>query len=81
MDVGDTREFVLICVMDNGLVSFEDRREDNYNFDSKWMWLDERPVDGLESVEIRLIDRKTKVAKTFMFRVWYDGGHFKVAPR
>ena len=81
MEVGDTRELVLICVKDTGLVSFEDRREGNHKFDARWTWLDDRAVDGLESVEIRLIDRKTRIAATFKLRIWYQGGHFNCAVR
>jgi hypothetical protein len=91
MEVGDTRELVLICVMDTGLVSFEDRREGtaasnamgalDHKFDARWTWLDDRAVDGLESVEIKLIDRKTRIAATFKLRIWYQGGHFNCAVR
>ena len=78
MDVGDTRELVLICVIDGGLFSFDDRREGNHDFHSEWSWLDARPVDSLESVRIRLIDKITGAVGTFSFRIWYEGGHFNV---
>jgi hypothetical protein len=80
MDVGDTRELVLICAMEGKLLTFDDRREANHSFYSEWSWLHSRPVDGLESVEIRLIDQRTGATRTFTFRILYDGSHFNCAP-
>jgi hypothetical protein len=76
MDVGDTRELVIICVSDGTLSSFDDRRQGSHTFHSEWSWLDERPVDGLEAVEIRIIDRRTGASQEFALRIGYDGGHF-----
>jgi hypothetical protein len=74
MEVGDTRELVLICVMDGKLFSFDDRRELNHDFQSPWSWLDDnRIVDGLENVEVRLIDRRVGATQTFKFRIWRTG--------
>jgi hypothetical protein len=79
MDVGDTCELVLICVMDNSLSSFDDRRVLDHDFRSEWSWVHGRDVDGLEMVEVRVIEKRTGASETFKFRIGTKAGHFTVA--
>jgi len=78
MEVGDTRELMLIAVMDGKLSGFDDRREENHDYDSEWSWLADREIDDLASVEVRLIDRRTAATRKFSFQIKYDGKHFDV---
>ena len=80
MGTGDTRELLLMCVMDDGsLESFEDRREGSHQFQDEFSYIDIGCVDGLEVVEITLIDRNSQAILNCKFRVWRDGIRFCVA--
>jgi len=79
MDAGDTRELLLIAVMDGKLFGFDDRRETNHDYDPEWSWLADRHVNDLESVEIRLVDRHTAATRKFTLEIHYDGEHFAVS--
>ena len=78
MEIGDTRELVLICQLEDKLLSIDDRRESNHHFHSEWSWMDTRPVDGLEIAEIRLIETQSGATKTFNFHIGCTDGGFEV---
>ena len=80
MGIGDTRELLLLCVMDDGsLVAFEDRREGNHQFYDQFSYIDPGGVDGLETVEVTVIDKNTQATLNRTFRVWRDGARFCAA--
>jgi pyrimidine deaminase RibD-like protein len=79
MEVGDTRELVLISVMDGKLVAFEDRREENHSFHDEFSYIEDGDVSGLEMVEVTLIDKKTQTTLNCKFRVWREGARFCVS--
>jgi hypothetical protein len=82
MGVGDTRELLVVCAMnDKNLVGFEDRREGNHQFYDQFSYLDDGSVDGLEIVEITVIDKNTQATLRCKFRVWREGARFCVARR
>jgi hypothetical protein len=72
--IGDTQELVLICDLEDKLVSFEDRRDAGHQFYDQFSYIDDGTVDGLEIVEISLIDKRTQASLNCKFRVWRDGG-------
>lgn len=79
MGIGDTRELVLMCAMDDGsLVAFEDRREANHQFYDNFSYIDDACVDGLEMVEITLIDKNTQATLNHKLRIWCEGARFCV---
>jgi hypothetical protein len=81
MGIGDTRELVVLCVnSDRKLCAFSDRRSVGHGFHSAWSWFDTHIVEGMESVEIRILDQKTGTVKKFVRRVSFDGEQFQIGP-
>jgi len=78
--IGDTRELVLMCVVNGRLVTFEDRRGDN-RFHRGFSYFESSDVDEMEMVEVTLIDQTTQVSLNRKFRVWRDGVRFCLAER
>jgi hypothetical protein len=78
--VGDTRELVLICVLGEKLVTFEDRRIDSRDFyGEKFSYIHNGDVDGYERVDITLIDQNTQANVTIKLKVWREGDSFCTA--
>jgi hypothetical protein len=73
---GDTCELVLICVIENQLLTFEDRRTPGRSFSSEYSYLGEGSVQGLELVEIMLVDQNTQASLHCKFKIWRDGARF-----
>lgn len=78
--IGDTQELVLICAVDNQLLTFEDRRSGNHNFHKDFSYLQHSEIEGLEIVDITLIDKDTQSVLRRKFKVWRQGARFCVAP-
>lgn len=78
MEVGDTRE-LLICIAGDNLLALDDPRDINHGYHEEGAWIDIRNTNGLEFVEIRLVDRRTATTQTFNFRIWRAGIRFNVA--
>jgi hypothetical protein len=75
--IGDTRELLLMCALDDRLVTLEDRRTDNRDFyEEPFSWLQDYAVDGYESVEITFIDQNTQASLVVKLRVWRNGANF-----
>ena len=74
--IGDTCELVLICELENNLVTFEDRRRGNDNFDEGFSYVQDGDVNGYERVDVTLIDQTTQASLTVKLKVWRDGSNF-----
>jgi len=74
--IGDTCELVLMCVVENQLVTFEDRRADGHSFHSDWSYIDDGSVEGLGIVEIILIEKNTQTTFKRTLKVWRVGANF-----
>lgn len=70
MGIGDRRERVPVCVVDNKLVAFGDRRSEHHSFHSNFSYREDGDVDGLEIVHITLIDKNTQASLERTFKVW-----------
>jgi len=62
------------------VVTFEDRRIDN-RFHFEFSYIESGCVDGLEMVDITLIDQQTQASLSCKLKVWRDGPRFCVAER
>lgn len=80
MNVGDTRELLIIAVTNSKLLAFDDRRIDG-SYYSQWSWMTRRTIEHLEEVEVRLIDQNTVTSRRFIFLIRYDGEKFTVQER
>jgi hypothetical protein len=76
MGIGDRRELVLMCVVDNKLVTFEDRRSEHHSFHSNFSYTEDGDVDGLEIAHITLIDKNTQASLERTFKVWRQRARF-----
>ncbi len=65
---------MLVCEMEGKLVSFDDRREAGHQFYDQFSYIEDGAVDGLEIVEITVIDKSTQATLNCKFRLWRDGG-------
>jgi hypothetical protein len=77
--IGDTRELVLICVDDNDLMSFDDRRTAQHSFDANFSYLELCDVGGMEMVDITLIDQNTQATLNIRLKVWREGIRFCIS--
>jgi hypothetical protein len=76
-EVGDTCELVVVCIVQNEMLTFEDRRDGRY-FGEAFTYFEEFNVDWFQIVEVTLIDRATQFTKKDKFKIWRDGNHFGV---
>jgi hypothetical protein len=74
IDPGDTRKLLIKCIDGHAFVTFEDRRAQGH-FATGSQYLDSMPVDGLELVEVTLVDKITQTVAKFQFRIRWDRGH------
>jgi hypothetical protein len=74
--VGDTRELVLMCMVDKQLLAFEDRRTEGHTFYDGFAYIDGGDVEGLRIVEVILIEQKTQATLKRTFKVWRDHSSF-----
>lgn len=75
--IGDTRELVLLCVLDKNLVTFEDRRGGNRVFGyAGFTYIQEGDVEDYERVDITLIDQNSQASLSIKLRVWREGASF-----
>jgi len=75
--IGDTRELVLMCVLENNLVTFEDRRIDNRDFYSEaFSYVEHADIQNYECVDITLIDQNTQASLSTKLKVWREGESF-----
>lgn len=79
MGIGDTQELVLICKIEGKLTAFGDRREINHQFYDEYSYLDGEVVDGLQVVEITVIDKSTQATLKRKFKVWKDRREFCIS--
>jgi hypothetical protein len=80
MDIGDSRELIVVCGVAGSVSAINDRRSPGHECHAEWGWLERRPVGALESVEIRILDQRTGCMKKFSRRVSFEGGQFRVGP-
>jgi hypothetical protein len=73
--IGDTEELVLMCVLDNKLVTFEDRRSGNRFFEG-FTYIHDGDVEDYELIDIALIDQNSQANLSMTLRVWREGGNF-----
>jgi len=72
--IGDTRELVLLAVIENKFVTFEDRRVDNRSFGSEgFLYLEDGDVEGYELVDVTLIDQPSQATLSITLKVWRQG--------
>ena len=74
--IGDTCELVLMCAVENQLLSFEDRRTEGHSFYDGFTYFEEGDVEGLGIVEVTLIDKNTQATLKRTFKVWREGSSF-----
>jgi hypothetical protein len=75
--IGDTRELVLLCIMEGNLRTFEDKRTYNRDFYSEaYTYLTDEDAEGYERVDITLIDQSTQASVTIKLSVRREGGSF-----
>jgi hypothetical protein len=75
--IGDTRELVLMCVLEKGLGTFEDKRTDNRDFYSEaFSYIEFTDIEGYDRVDIVLIDQNTQASISQKLRFWREGGDF-----
>jgi hypothetical protein len=81
--IGDTRELVLMCVLGNNLVTFEDRRIDNRDFYSEafsyFSYVEHSDVQNYECVDITLVDQNTQASLSTKLKVWREGESFRTS--
>lgn len=77
--IGDTQELLMMCVLENELVTFEDRRGVSHNCFDAFSYFQESVIDGLEIVGVTVIDQDTQSVFYRKFKVWRDGVRFCVA--
>jgi hypothetical protein len=77
MGVGDTRELVLLCELDETLVTFEDKRIDNRDFSSEgFSYFEYADIKDYNRVDITLIDQTTQASVRVRLKFWREGGNF-----
>jgi hypothetical protein len=75
--IGDTRELVLLCVLDKDIVTFEDRRSGNRVLGyAGFTYIQEGDAEDYERVDITLIDQNSQASLSIKLRVWREGGSF-----
>lgn len=75
--IGDTEELVLMCVLDNKLVTFEDRRSGNrFSGYEASTYLHDGDVEDYEQVDIALIDQHSQASLSLKLKVWREGASF-----
>ena len=68
-----------MCETEGKLTAFQDRRVINHQFYDQFSYFEDSDVDGLELVDITVIDKSTQATLNRKFRVWRDGARFCVA--
>lgn len=72
--IGDTRELILIFVLDNKFMTFEDRRTDNRDFCSEgFSYLESCDIEGYDLAEITVIDQSSQEALKLKLKFWRKG--------
>jgi hypothetical protein len=79
LGIGDTQELLMMCILDDELVTFEDRRGVSQNSFASFSYFQESVIDGLEIVSVTVIDQDTQSVLDRKFKVWRGGVHFCVA--
>jgi len=76
--IGDTRELVLLGVLDDQVVTFEDKRIDGtLDFSAApFSYLESPGIEGYDRVEIVLIDQNTQASLTTKVKFWRQGSDF-----
>lgn len=77
MGIGDTRELVLMCVLENKLVTFEDRRSGNRFFGSEgFAYIQDGDVEDYDRVDVTIIDQNSQASLRTKLKVWREGASF-----
>jgi len=76
--IGDTCELVLM-LMENQPVTFEDKRADGHSFQSNYSYFEHETIGDLRNVEIVVIEKNSQTTFKFNFKVWHDGSHFCIS--
>jgi hypothetical protein len=75
--IGDTEELVLMCVLDNKLVTFEDRRSGNrFSGYEASTYIHDGDVEDYDRIDITLIDQNSQASLSLKLRVRREGASF-----
>lgn len=77
MGIGDTRELELMCVVNDRLLTLEDRRIDNRFLDAEgFAYIESSDVDDYDRVDITIIDQNSQASLHTKLKVWREGASF-----
>jgi|HubBroStandDraft_6_1064221.scaffolds.fasta_scaffold07978_3 hypothetical protein len=77
MGIGDTRELMLLCVLESGVVTFEDRRSGNRYFDSEgFSYFEYLNIDDYNRVDVTLVDQNSQATLSVKLKFWREGANF-----
>jgi hypothetical protein len=77
MDAGDTAELVLMCLLEDKLYSFRDKRTGSRNFGSEdFSYLTEVDASKFDRVEVTIIDQNSQTHLTGTYNYWYENATF-----
>lgn len=75
--VSDIRELVIMCEINNTLVTFRDKRVGNLRFDTEeFSYLEQRDVTAFDRVEIILVDQNSQTSLSIKSKIWREGSAF-----
>lgn len=75
--IGDTRELVLLCVLNGTLITFEDKRVDSLDFRAEgFSYIETCDIDQFDRVDITLIDQTTQAYLHLKLKFWREGASF-----
>jgi hypothetical protein len=80
MDAGDTSELVLMCFVNDKLLSFRDKRNGNRNFGAEsFSYFTRVDVSNFDRVEVTIIDQNSQSHLTATLKYWYKDEAFYVS--
>jgi hypothetical protein len=80
MDAGDTRELVLLCILEDKLFSFRDKRTANQGFGSEnFSYLADADVGNFDRVEVTIIDQNSQSHLTATYQYSYRNESFYIS--
>jgi hypothetical protein len=79
MNVGDTRELVLLCVVNDKLFTFRDKRTGNRDFGSEaFSYFIYAEIGNFDRVEVMIIDQHSQVSLSRRFKIQHKGTIFDI---
>jgi hypothetical protein len=80
MDAGDTSELVLMCFVNDKLLSFRDKRNGNRNFGTEsFSYFTQVDVSDFDRVEVTIIDQNSQSHLTATLKYWYGDEAFFIS--